>query len=78
MDFKLEVWDREDHAIHQRYHPVSKTRKHRSNSRNKLYNKKQSEDIIIDVEVEVINEEKSKECVYVQKERLLKWLVKKN
>jgi len=68
MDFKLEACSRENHVIYQRYKPVPGMKK----SRNKLYNKKQSEDIIIDVDVEVINEDKSKEYVYVQKERLLK------
>ena len=75
MDFKLEIWDRENltnDIVEYSIRNSAKSKFLDRKLRNKLYNKKQSEDIIIDCEVEVINEEKSKEFVYVQKERLLK------
>ena len=69
MDFKLSVWDRKNGVITKQFDSFAKRRFLEKKSSNKLYNKKKSEDIIIDCEVEVIN---SREHVHVQRERLLK------
>ena len=75
MDFKLSIWDRQNNITI--YEPKSFI--NRSNSdqsiRNKLYNKKKSQDIIIDCEVEVIEHgdvSSNTSFVYYTKERLLK------
>lgn len=70
MDFKLQVWDRENSIKYFKYAIERDARKELRLKKN-LYNKKKPKDIIIDCDAEVIN---STDLNYntVKKKRLLK------